>query len=60
MVRARGSLGSNRITLGTTGISKNIKFYLLPHIKLKYKGGILQRLDTDVHSAVTVKTSTAL
>ena len=25
-----------------------------------YTGGILQRLDTDVHSAVTVKTSTAL
>ena len=25
-----------------------------------YTGGILQRLDTDVHSAVTVKTSTAM
>ena len=28
--------------------------------KFVYTGGILQRLDTDVHSAVTAKTSTAL
>ena len=28
--------------------------------RIVYTGGILQRLDTDVHSAVTAKTSTAL
>ena len=30
------------------------------HDSLKYKGGIPQRLDTDVHYVVTPKTSTAL
>ena len=35
------------------------KAVILPHM-IYYTGGILQRLDTDVHSAVTAKMSTAL
>ena len=43
-----------------------LKFPCVPHYMIifdcmiHYTGGILQWLDTDVHSAVTAKTSTAL
>ena len=45
--------------VGCYFISKHV-IYFSVKMAIFYTGGILQRLDTDVHSTVTAKTSTAL
>ena len=42
------------------GLSCVVLHCIVLYCIVLYTGGILQRLDTDVHSAATAKTSTAL